>query len=465
MSITKKRSLLILGPVLFFLTILLLPGQIFTSFKAKVAVGTIVWVAFWWITNPVSPAVTAFLPIILNAFFQMVPMEGVLSKYFSETAVLLFGAGILSISWEVSGVDKRIASKTLSYVGTSFRTQIIFWLVLSALMSSVIPNSVVVAALSAIAFSMLKYIGEEDVENSLPASFVLMSIAWGAGIGGILTPLGGSMNLVIISYLEELTGREFLFIDWFLRYLPIFLLVLLVTSIYLYVYSPENKDGERTKEFFKNEYKNLPPMDKYEKISIFFFVLAAILSFLRPLYEDVLPGLKPAYIFLLAGILILLISKEDGQALLTWKSVEKNMIWNLIFIFAGGLALGELLSGTGAVSMIGDLLSHFGLQGGMLTVSIIIILTILMSDITSNTATAAIMIPIVISVIQGLNLDPIPYVHIATIGVNISFTLPTSVRAVPVGYGMKAKFMFKHGLRLTLILSPILIVAAYFLFL
>ena len=110
-----------------------------------------------------------------------------------------------------------------------------------------------------------------------------------------------------------------------------------------------------------------------------------------------------------------------------------------------------------------------GLTGGLLTIFVIITVTIILSDVTSNTATAAVAVPIVISVMKGIGINPIPYIFIASIGVNLSYTLPTSVRSVPVGYGMKPSYMFKKGLLLTLIvivlmtaLSTVLMNAGWF---
>ena len=134
-----------------------------------------------------------------------------------------------------------------------------------------------------------------------------------------------------------------------------------------------------------------------------------------------------------------------------------------MYIFAGGLAAGTLLTKKGADVCIGNYVSAMGLTGGFVTVLVIIAVTIILSDVTSNTATAAVAIPIVISVMNGIGVDPIPYVFVATIGVNLSYVMPTSVRSVPVGYGLKPSYMFKKGLLLTLIVIALISVSAWFL--
>ena len=131
--------------------------------------------------------------------------------------------------------------------------------------------------------------------------------------------------------------------------------------------------------------------------------------------------------------------------------------------FAGGLAAGTIINDSGAASSIGNMVTKFGLVGGMETIFAIISMTLLLSDITSNTAAAAVAVPLVITIIQGMGLDPVPYIYIATIGINVSFMLPTSIRAIPVGYGLSPSYMFKRGLLLTIITIFVMSVMSYLL--
>ena len=144
-----------------------------------------------------------------------------------------------------------------------------------------------------------------------------------------------------------------------------------------------------------------------------------------------------------------------------WKSVQTKIIWELIYIFAGGLAAGTLIKGSGAADAIGMLVSGMKLTGGLFTVFIIVTVTLLMSDVTSNTATAAVAIPIVISVMQGIGENPIPYVYIASVGVNLSYMLPTSIRAIPVGYGLSPKYMLKEGWKMTVLVLVLMTVVCW----
>ena len=450
------------GPVLFALCVYLLPKETFTSFEARAAIGAVVWMAFWWVTAPVDYAVTALLPIALNAIFSITGMSSVIANYSSETILLLLGASILTVSWEITGLDRRIASTFLGLIGTSLIGQVVFWFLLSTFMSAVLPNAVVCATLTPIAVAMLKYAGIESIEKSEAGSMILMTIAWGAGMGGLATPLGGAMNLVVVGYLEELIGTEYMYTDWVIKFLPIMLVLIGSNVLYLLCIKPKNVQLEGSREYFIKMKSDMGKMSREELICLLLFCAAAVLAFTRSFYSALLPDLKPAYAFIFCAILAFLVRK-DSKPIMRWKVAEGKIVWSLIYLFAGGLAAGTLLTGSGADQCIGNMVANMGLTEGFFTVLIIVTFTIILSDVTSNTATAAVAVPIVISIVKGMGLDPIPYVFIANIGVNLSYTLPTSVRSVPVGYGMKPSYMFKHGLLLTLIVIILMSAEAYML--
>ena len=196
---------LCIGPVLFVLCYFALPSAIFTTTSARAAIGTVAWMAYWWITGPIDYAVTGFLPIAMNALFQMTDMSAVIANYASETIMLLLGASILTATWQETGLDNRIAAKFLSMVGTNLKSQIIFWFLLCAGLSAILPNAVVCATVTPIAVSMLNYVGEKEISKSRIGSLLLLTIAYATGVGGLASPLGGAMNLVTVDYLEQLT--------------------------------------------------------------------------------------------------------------------------------------------------------------------------------------------------------------------------------------------------------------------
>lgn len=463
MNIHKKRINLIIGPLLLILCSFCLPQSIFPSQASRSAIGTVAWMAFWWVSAPVDYAVTAFLPIAVNACVPMTEMSSVIANYASETILLLLGASILTVSWEKTGLDRRIAIRFLNLIGSKLKHQIIFWFLLSALLSSVLPNAVVCATITPIAVSMLRYVGEDSIAESRAGSKILLTIAYAAGLGGLASPLGGAMNLVVVDYIQQLSGKEFMYTSWVVKFLPIMVLLMLLNILFMVRNIKKDEELNGSKEYFANELKGMTKMSFEQKCALALFVLATLLSFTRQLYQQLLPGLKPAYVFILCAIISFLITDSDGNRLMLWKSVQSKIIWELIYIFAGGLAAGTLINGSGAAKAIGSAVAKLGLSGGFVTVFTILLLTLLLSDVTSNTATAAVAMPIVISIIQGIGKNPIPYIYVATIGVNLSYMLPTSIRAIPVGYGLKPKYMLKEGWKITILVLISMSVLSYLL--
>lgn len=452
------------GPLLFLICCVCLPASVFPALAERAAIGTVVWMAFWWVTSAVDYAVTAFLPIAVNAIIPMCTMSSVIANYASETILLLLGASILTVSWEETGLDKRIAAGFLGFVGDNFRAQLVFWFLLSTLLSTVLPNAVVCATVTPIAVSMLKYVGEGDISKSRFGSKLLLYIAYGVGIGGLASPLGGAMNLVTVEYLEQLTGEEYLYVSWVAHFLPI-MLILIVSNLLFMLRNVSKTDSlGGSREYFRMEYRKLEKMSFEEKCVLVLFLAATVLSFTRQLYQTLLPGLKPAYSFIICAVISFLITRKDGSRVMVWKSVQTKIVWELIYVFAGGLAAGTLINDSGVAQIIGELVAGLGLTGGLVTVFVIVALTILLSDVTSNTATAAVAIPIVISIIQGIDRNPIPYVYIASVGVNLSYMLPTSIRAIPVGYGLEPGYMLKEGWKMT-VMIVLLMTAVCFLLL
>lgn len=460
----KNRIIhLLIGPALFLLCCFLLPESVFPALAARGAIGSVAWMAYWWVSRPVDLAVTAFLPIALNALLPMTGMSSVIANYASETILLLLGSSMLAVSMEITGLDKRIAARFLGIIGEKLRLQLVFWFILSALLSAILPNAVVCATITPIAVSMLKFAGEGEISKSRIGSKLLLYIAYGVGVGGLFSPLGGAMNLVSVDYLQQVTGQEFMYPVWVIRFLP-FMLVLMVSNILFMLRNVKKTDTlPGSRDYFRNEYKKLPPMTKEEKWSLILFLTATVLSFARSLYQDLLPGLKPAYVFMACAVIAFLITDKNHQPVMKWKEVQKKIVWELIFVFAGGLAAGTLINGSGAAEAIGGLVTGMGLKGDLLTVFAIVTVTLLLSDVTSNTATASVALPIVISIVNGLNLNPVPWIYIATIGVNLSYMLPTSIRAIPVGYGLEPRYMLKEGWKLTVIVILLMTAVAWIL--
>lgn len=450
-----------IGAAVFAALIFVIPKDIF-SFEARVSAATLITMVYWWITRPFHIAVTALLPIIINSLFALVPMADVLKNYASPIVVLLLGANILTLTWKSTGLDKKIALKSLGVIGTSFKSQLVVWFLLAVVLSSVLPNAVVAAAMCPIAYAMMQYLnvdGEKD--SKMMRNSILLMIVWGAGLGGFGTPLGGAMNLVAITHIENFTGQEFMFIEWVAKMLPYLALLSLGIVAYILLSKPAVKSLPGSAKYFKEQYKSLGKMNRAQWLALLLFIFPVVLSFARPLYAGALPEFKPFFAFLLFGAIALLVNGEKGKRLITWDAAAKNINWGLMILFSGGLAIGNLLISTDVLTGVSSLVSSAQLNNILPIIAVIIAFSMFLSNASSNTAAVAVAVPLVLGIVAVISPDPLKYVFLTAAACNCAFLLPTSIRAIPVGYGLDTSFMFKKGITGVVITFTILLAAGY----
>lgn len=453
---------LIVGPALFAAVVLLGGGAM--DYPVRCGLGLLLWMAWWWVTEPVDLAVTGFLPLAVAALFNFMPVPQVLAAYAQDLIILLLGANLLTTAWARWGIDRRIALASLIVMGTNTQRQIMTWFVLAMILSAFLPNTVVAAAMCPIVLAMLHFVGIEDLRNSRLGTAMMIAIAWGTSVGGFATPLGGAPNLLAIQFIQDsITNREFLFVTWVTRFLPMTIGLVIVSIIYMrFAFKPERQEVEGSRTFFLDQIRALGSLSTQEMWGLSLFAIATTLAFVRPLYASALPGLAPAYAFLVAGLLCFVI-RRNGEPLLRWKYAQSNMMWGLFSLFAGGTALGEILDETGAAAFVAGLLTPYASGGGFVAVAMFSVLTIVVTQITSNTAAVAIVVPIVYSTFQGLGINPVPFVYIVSALGNCGYALPSSAGgpAVAAGYGINLQTMLWKGLVLALLSLVTLLTIGY----
>jgi sodium-dependent dicarboxylate transporter 2/3/5 len=229
-------------------------------------------------------------------------------------------------------------------------------------------------------------------------------------------------------------------------------------------FKPEMAQVEGSRTFYRDQIRALGPMSMQEHWGLWLFGAATLLAFVRPLYASLLPALAPSYTFLICGLLGFFV-RRGGEPLIRWEYAQSNMMWGLIYLFAGGTALGEILNESGAAAAIARMLAPYAGGGGFTAVALFSALTIVVTQITSNTAAIAIVVPIVISTFQGLGINPIPFVYIVTALGNCGFALPSSAGgpAVAAGYGINLQTMFTKGLVLSFLAFVTILAVGYLL--
>ena len=434
------------GPAVFLLLVMTpLPD---VPYPVRASIGLLVWMSWWWIAQPVHLAVTGFLPLVVPGIFGFVSVATILPAYAEQLVFLLLGANVLATLWQRWGLDRRIALVSLLGIGTGTRQHIVAWFAVATVLSAVLPNAVVAAAMMPIVVAMLRFIGITDVGKSAFGSALLIAVAWGTAVGGSGTPLGGAPNLLTIQIVEQrLIDHEFLFTTWLSRVLPITTVIAAAVLVFIrYALRPEMARVDGSREYFVQELRALGPMTGPERWGLAFFVTATLFAFTRQLYAETLPGLTPALVFLTFAVASFAI-RHNRVALLEWEYAQAHMVWGLIYLFAGGSALGQILSETGTAQFLADRLVPLAGDGGFIAVVVFTLLTILITQITSNTATVAIIVPITISMFEGLELNPVPFVYLVAAAGNYGLMLPSSSAgpAIAAGYGVDLKTMAWRG--------------------
>lgn len=460
----QRLAHIVAGPAVFAL-MLLVPIESM-SYEIRCSFGLLLWMSWWWIARPVHLAVTGFLPLALVAIFDFVAISQILSAYATELIILLLSANILTTTWTRWGLDRRIALASLIGIGTNTTRQILAWFAIGMILSAFLPNTIVAATMIPIVVAMLRFIGVDDLWNSNLGTALVIAVAWGTSAGGATTPLGGAPNLLAIEFIQEtVTGQEFAFTTWVTRFLPLSLAVMFVTFIYVrFAFKPEMKEIPGARDYFVGEFRALGAMSAQEKWALTLFSIATILAFTRPLYADLAPSFRPAFAFLVCAIVCCLV-RTKGESLMTWEYAQKRMMWGLFYLFAGGTALGRILSETGTAAYIAERLIPYATGGGIVAVVVFAALTIFMTQITSNTAAVAVTVPITISTFDSLGVNPLPFVYIVAAVGNCGYMLPTSAGgpAVAAGYGINLKTMLIKGFWASLLSLGAVILVGYLL--
>ena len=263
-----------------------------------------------------------------------------------------------------------------------------------------------------------------------------------------------------VSYIENLIGHEFMYMDWVYRFIPILALVFILNLLILFRLCPKGKHLKGGAEYFRQAYAEFGKMSHGEKIALWLFVAATVLAFARALYAEWLPALKPAFVFFIFGMLTF-VRRDEGGWMLTWRDAEKGLMWGMIFMFAGGLALGRLITETDAAQVIAKGLTQLPLDGGFETMMSVALLGTFLTEISSNTAAASISIPVILSLTEELMLNPIPYLLVTIVAVNCAYILPVSIRAIGVSYGLSTDALLKEGVKLSLLTMLLISLVGY----
>jgi solute carrier family 13 (sodium-dependent dicarboxylate transporter), member 2/3/5 len=448
---------LFLAPIVFLVFYLLPLDMDETQQKLAAA---LLFVIVLWISEAVPIPIGGLLGIALIVLIGVAPVDDVLAPFGSSTVFVFIGAFILAQAMLRHGVARRFAFRMLAmrWVGKSTARTVVAFGLITCLLSAFVSNTATVAMLLPTAIAILGTVanlmerddGTEIDPTRLRVGIALMlMLAYGASVGGLLTPVGSPPNLIGRGLIEEATGEPIAFLEWMLAALPICALMFLALAIILLMLNrPEIKRLEGVEEYVASERQKLGRLSRKERNTLIAFSVAVTL-WIAPgivaiiagddsqIYADVTDRLDEGIVAVLAASLLFLlpVNWERREFTLTW-SEAKDIDWGTILLFGSGIIFGSLLQDTGLAETIGTWgADTFGVSSEISITIFAVVLAILISETTSNTASASVVVPIVIPVAQAAGVDPFTPALAATFAASFGFMLPVSTPQNAIVYG------------------------------
>ncbi|MCP4467542.1 MAG: SLC13/DASS family transporter [Halieaceae bacterium] len=373
----------------------------------------------WWVLEPVPIPVTSLLPLSIFPLFGVLTPVEVAQAYGSPLILLLLGGFLLSKAMEHSGAHRRIALGMVNVFGASSGRRLVMgFMAAAAVLSMWISNTATSLMLLPVALALLD--GAENRSKLAPP--LLLGIAYAASIGGLGTPIGTPPNLIFMQVYEETTGQSISFTQWMRWALPV--VVLLVPAMALVL--TRNLHGSLALKL-----PNVGPWQPQERRVILIFGLTALAWITRG--EPFggwqawlnLPSANDASVALLAVVLLFLVPDGRGNRLLTWERAT-TIPWGVLLLFSGGICLAKGFVSSGISDVMGQgLAAMISMPVYLLMVTICIAVT-LMTETTSNTASTALLMPILAAAALAANLPPELIMVPAAMSASCAFMLPVA---------------------------------------
>ncbi|TVP52449.1 MAG: SLC13/DASS family transporter [Halomonadaceae bacterium] len=420
----------ILGPLLFIGLLLIEPPAGFSvaAWRTLALTGLM---AVWWVTEALPVAITALLPVALLPLMGVVPMAEAASPYANPLIFLFLGGFILAEGVQRWGLHRRLALWVLAIAGTRPDHVVAGFMIATASLSMWVSNTATAALMLPIGLSVLSLVDTGEQGPKHLNLCLLLGIAMSANIGGMATLIGTPPNALLAGYLRDHHDITLGFAQWMVMALPLSLLLLfmawwLLTRV-LYPVSRHPIQG--LGDLLLQQRHDQGPMSGPEKAVAVVFLGVALAWLSRPLLQDFLPGLTltDPGIALLGALLLFVIPArwQQLQFLMTWEAA-RNLPWGVLLLVGGGLSLGAAIEASGlALTAAGELQGLAG-QPQWLVVAGIVTLVMVLSHVTSNTATAATLLPLAASLALALQLPLLTLLLPVALAASCAFMLPVA---------------------------------------
>lgn len=491
----SQRIGLVLGPGLFLLTLWFVHPEGLSQ-QANAILASTLWIAVWWITEAVPIAITSLLPIVLFPLTGGLGINETTASFGHRYIFLYIGGFMLAIAIERWNLHRRIALTIIQLIGTNIRGIILGFMMATAFLSMWISNTATSVMMLPIGMAIVAQLKDNPLtanhETHTFGKALMLAIAYSASIGGMATLIGTPPNLVLAGIIQELYGIEITFAQWLGFGLPISIALLFICWWYLtrraFRFEQPNFPGGRAE--VNRQLKALGKISNEELKVLTVFAATGLLWITRPYVKlwaldlpdtklgfwgkSVIPALKQTLgslddtmIAVLAGLALFLIPAGNNKPrkLITWEEAVK-LPWGILLLFGGGLALAQGFKVSGLAEWIGGQMTL--LSGVAVVVLLLILIAAInfLTEITSNLATTAMMLPILAPLALGVDVHPYLLMVGATVAASCAFMLPvaTPPNAVVFGSGyLKIYEMARVGVWMNIISIVLLTLITYLL--
>nr|WP_035187297.1 DASS family sodium-coupled anion symporter [Alteribacter aurantiacus] len=435
---TRQLVGLMLGPLLFIATLLFFTPE-GLSWEARAVLASTLWIATWWITEAIPIPATSIMPIILFPLTGSLESGTVVSAYGDNTVFLFMGGFVLALALEKWGVHKRIAIAIISVIGTSTPKIVLGFMVATGFLSMWISNTATAMMMVPIGTAIImqvskslkeKHKGDTEVERVNFSRALLLGIAYSASIGGLGTLIGTPPNTIFAGVVNQLYGIDISFAIWMLFGVPLSILMLGLVWFYLVKVQFKMKITQIPggREVIQNEKRSLGKVQPEEKIVLAVFVITAFFWISRTFIFDGVEAfeINDTTIAIGAAVTLFLIpSIRMPGRIMDWDTAKK-LPWGILLLFGGGLAIAAGFTETGLAEYIGNQLTVLAAVNFFVILLAVTALVIFLTEITSNTATATMMFPIMASLAFAIDVHPYALMVAAALAASCAFMLPVA---------------------------------------
>ena len=468
---TKSNIYKLLGPLLFFI-ILILDAPNGMSNEGFRLLGIIIWMAVWWISEVVPIAVTSLLPIILFPSLNILNIQETGANYGHKYIFLFIGGFILANAIQKWNLHKRIALNIILKIGGSTDNIILGFMLATGFLSMWISNTATTVMMLPIALSVINQLKDHpetlENENKVFGKALMLGVAYSASAGGIATLIGTPPNLIFAGFIQENFNIEISFFQWMKIGFPVSIILMLFIWWFLTKYAFKlNKTGfPGGKEEIKKILSKMGKINNEEKKILIVFTLT-ILSwiFRKNTINLIIPNFDDSMIAISSAIILFILpSKNNKEPIMKWKDAL-TIPWGILLLFGGGLSIAKGFQATGLDHWIGDQLSFLTFSSSLLVIFLIIAGVNFLTEMTSNMATTAMLLPVMIPIANIMQINPFLLLVGTTLAASCAFMLPVATPPNAVVFGsklLKISDMVKAGILINIFSIIIILIMVYF---